>query len=245
VAIDFPSNPVDGQRSNGYYYDASVGAWKSEKVVGTPSGVIMPFAGAVAPLGFLMADGSTLNRADYPELFAVLGGTGSPYGLPSGTTFKLPDLRSRVPVGYDNPAPWSDFRPLARIGGERAVTLTNEQLPAHSHPNTLSNNVAASSGHTHQQVFPLGLNSGSIILLNPNDGNLDNLAGAVNFHSIVGGSGNFQGGAGGVTYERYLQTSGGPSASTTVLINNANNTGGGGSHTNLQPYIVLNFIIKT
>lgn len=46
-----------------------------------------------------LADGSALQRADYPALFTALGGTDSPYGLPDGTSFTLPDLRGRVAVG--------------------------------------------------------------------------------------------------------------------------------------------------
>jgi microcystin-dependent protein len=234
MAIDFPTNPTDGQRSNGYYYDESVGAWKSEKVVGTPSGVIMPFAGAVAPFGFLMADGSTLNRADYPELFAVLGGTGSPYGLPSGTTFKLPDLRSRVPVGYDDPAPWSDFRPLGRVAGERTVTLTTDQLPAHSHttPNhshSFSATTSTNGNHNHapRVAVSYGGNAGQYRSVFATNAPFWSLA---DFNNVVSDAGN---------HNHTLSGTTGNSAPTT------NNTGGGWSHNNLQPYITLNFIIKT
>jgi microcystin-dependent protein len=46
-----------------------------------------------------LADGSALERAAYPALFTALGGTDSPYGLPTSTSFTLPDLRGRVAVG--------------------------------------------------------------------------------------------------------------------------------------------------
>ena len=72
-----------------------------------PPGTIVPFAGlekptAATPLskGWLLCDGSVVNRSDYPALFAVIGYT---YGktLVSGQ-FRLPDLRGRSIIGYDD-----------------------------------------------------------------------------------------------------------------------------------------------
>ena len=72
-----------------------------------PTGSVIPYAGASAPsatisgvAGWLLADGSAVSRTTYATLFAALGGTASPYGLGDGsTTFNLPDLRGRVPMG--------------------------------------------------------------------------------------------------------------------------------------------------
>lgn len=63
---------------------------------GTPSGVIAQFAGATAPSGWLLCDGSSLLRSAYPDLFAVIGTT---YGAVDGTHFTLPDGRGRVLAG--------------------------------------------------------------------------------------------------------------------------------------------------
>lgn len=72
-----------------------------------PAGTILPFAGLTPPdpatplsKGWLFCDGSIVSNTQYPELFAAIGFT---YGktLVSGQ-FKLPDLRGRTIIGYDN-----------------------------------------------------------------------------------------------------------------------------------------------
>jgi hypothetical protein len=64
-----------------------------------PAGSIISFAGAAAPAGFLICDGSAVSRTDYADLFAVLATT---YGVGNGTTtFNLPDLRGEFIRGAD------------------------------------------------------------------------------------------------------------------------------------------------
>jgi microcystin-dependent protein len=61
------------------------------------TGLIFPYAGSSAPTGFLLCDGSAVSRTAYPALFAV---TSTTYGVGDGsTTFNLPDLRARAPIG--------------------------------------------------------------------------------------------------------------------------------------------------
>lgn len=68
-----------------------------------PIGAIMPFAGRVAPTGYLLCDGSEIKRNDYLELFTVIGFTYKPASQLIGAgTFALPDLRGRFPLGADN-----------------------------------------------------------------------------------------------------------------------------------------------
>lgn len=62
-----------------------------------PVGAIMPYGGTVPPDGWFLCDGSEVSREVFGDLFAVIGET---YGFGDGsTTFNLPDLRGRVPVG--------------------------------------------------------------------------------------------------------------------------------------------------
>lgn len=61
-----------------------------------PPGSMIMFCGATAPPGFLLAQGQSLLRADYPALFGVLGTT---YGSVDGTHFTLPDMQERFPLG--------------------------------------------------------------------------------------------------------------------------------------------------
>ena len=96
---------------------------------GTPPGMIAPFAGSTAPDGWLLAEGAAVSRAGYAELFAAIG---TRYGGGNGsTTFNVPNLTGRVPVGRD--ASQSEFNSLAETGGSKTRTLTTANLPAHSH----------------------------------------------------------------------------------------------------------------
>lgn len=61
------------------------------------TGIVVPFAGQVAPVGWLLCDGKNYNTAEYPNLFQVIGYT---YGG-SGSTFKVPDFRGKTFWGGD------------------------------------------------------------------------------------------------------------------------------------------------
>lgn len=85
----------------------------------------MPFAGTTAPHGCLFCDGSAVSRTTYAALFDVIGTT---YGAGDGsTTFNIPDLSGRVVIGVSN------SHALGTTGGSENVTLTADQLPAHTH----------------------------------------------------------------------------------------------------------------
>ena len=90
-----------------------------------PAGIIMPFAGTVAPEHYLFCDGSAVSRTTYATLYAVIGDT---FGAGDGSsTFNLPDLGGRVPLGV------SSTHLLGSTGGSETVTLTESELPAHVH----------------------------------------------------------------------------------------------------------------
>jgi microcystin-dependent protein len=174
-------------------------------------------------------------------LFAVIGYT---YGG-SGSSFTIPNLQGRIPVGRD--ASQTEFDVLGETSGAKTHTLTASEIPAHSHPNTLSSNTVAAAGHTHAHVSPFGLNSGALIGLGPSNPALSNMGlGSYSFAGSIQTQSpavNFGGGA--PAFEVWRVDSSGNSSNTTVGITNANNTGGGSAHNNLQPYIVVNYIIKT
>jgi microcystin-dependent protein len=72
-------------------------------VATVPAGAIFPFAGTTVPNGYLLCDGSEQLIANYPELFAVIQYTYKALGLLQGvSTFALPDLRGRFPLGRDS-----------------------------------------------------------------------------------------------------------------------------------------------
>lgn len=100
---------------------------------GFSSGDIKGIAGPNIPTGWLLCNGSAQSRIEYPDLYAAIGTT---WGAGDGsTTFNLPDLRNRLLVGAGTVA-------LGDYSGASEVTLTTDELPAHSHDLT-------DPGHTH------------------------------------------------------------------------------------------------
>jgi len=92
-------------------------------------GEIRMFAGNFAPKGWAFCQGQLLLIAQNQALFALLGTT---YGGDGRTTFALPDLRGRVPVGFGQ-GPGLSNRVIGQQFGTETVTLTTAQMPAHSH----------------------------------------------------------------------------------------------------------------
>ena len=68
-----------------------------------PVGAIFPYAGSVAPNGYLLCDGSEVRIGDYPTLFSIISYTYKAIGSLIGqSTFGLPDFRGRFALGRDN-----------------------------------------------------------------------------------------------------------------------------------------------
>jgi len=88
-------------------------------------GEIRIFAGNFAPTGWMFCDGQLLPISQNDALFQLIG---TAYGGDGESTFALPDLRGRLPTHQG-----SGFI-LAETGGAEQVTLTVNQIPAHSHP---------------------------------------------------------------------------------------------------------------
>lgn len=96
------------------------------------AGLIYPLATEKVPEGFLLCDGEAYSRTEYKELFEAIG---TIYGAGDGsTTFNVPDLATRVPVGAGG-----DYG-LGITGGAAEHTLTEEQMPKHRHELTVDGN---------------------------------------------------------------------------------------------------------
>jgi microcystin-dependent protein len=121
-----------------------------------PSGAMMAYGGATVPPGYLLCDGSAVSRTTYDHLFTTIG---TAYGVGDGsTTFNLPDLRQRFPLGK---ATSGTGNTLGGTGG--AIDHTHDITHTHSidPPNTTSGTPsatvaatnltgsAASTTHTH------------------------------------------------------------------------------------------------
>lgn len=185
---------------------------------GTPVGAIVDYAGSTAPDGWLFCGGQSVSRETYANLFAVIG---TLYGSASSTTFNLPDLRGRVAAGMDfsvggslasrltNTRMTPDGATLGANGGAQSVTLTTEQLAAHTHD--LDGTTSSAGAHTHSYV---GL-SGSV------------------------------GSFGGDAPSEGVDTTGSAGEHTHTLEGSVASAGGGQAHSNVQPTLIMNKIIRT
>src|SRR5487761_1961833 len=103
---------------------------------GEGSAMGQPYVGQIiavgfnfAPVNWLLCDGSMQQISQFDALYSLLGTT---YGGNGTTTFGLPDLRGRSPIGFGQGGGLSNYA-LGQIGGAERVTLTANQVGAHSH----------------------------------------------------------------------------------------------------------------
>ncbi|MVN75664.1 phage tail protein [Hymenobacter sp. HMF4947] len=92
-------------------------------------GEIILLACNFPPKGYAFCNGQLIPLSQNTALFSLLGTT---YGGNGQTTFALPDLRGRLPIGAGQGAGLSLYD-LGTSGGTEAETLTADQLPAHTH----------------------------------------------------------------------------------------------------------------
>jgi microcystin-dependent protein len=92
-------------------------------------GEIRLFAGAYAPAGWVFCDGSSLNISEYDSLFQLIG---TAYGGDGFSNFTIPDLQGRAPIGAGQGAGLPNYN-LGDTGGAENNTLTNANIPAHTH----------------------------------------------------------------------------------------------------------------
>lgn len=233
----------------------------------SPTGMVTPYVGLSAPSGWLLCDGTTVSRTTYLDLFNVFGttfaaatttntsttvsglsgmsstvhvgwgiagtniptgatissvtnattvvisaaatgtatGTAniaiSPYGFTGAgntTTFNLPNLKGRIPVGVDSAQ--TEFNIVGETGGSKTHTLSTAEMPSHTHTGPAHTHNVANSG-TGVGIISAGLVEGEI---------------------------------------RTTTT-----ATSSSGTGNTGTAGSGSAHNNLQPYISLNFIVKT
>lgn len=107
-------------------------------------GIVKLFAGTFAPRGWAYCDGSLLPINSNAALFSILGTT---YGGDGRTTFALPDLRGRVPMGAGS-GPGLSPRVPGQVVGNENVTLTTQQMPAHTHALGVNSAAATTNGPT-------------------------------------------------------------------------------------------------
>ena len=154
-------------------------------------GEIRMFAGNFAPAGWMFCEGQLLPISENETLFQLIGTT---YGGDGQSTFALPDLRGRLPLHQGNGSV------LAETGGAEEITLTVQQIPAHTHPllaNSALGSLASPGGAALAQTRTAGL-------------------------------------------DFFLDDSPSVSMSPAAI----SSVGGSQPHTNLQPYLCVDFIIS-
>lgn len=193
-------------------------------------GSIYMFAGSTAPEGFLVCDGSAVPRSTYADLFDSIG---TNYGVGDGsTTFNLPDMAGRVAVGA------SSTYTLASTGGEETHVLTDQEIPSHTH---------TVPAHGHANTIKATTPSLSHSITQP----------AYNYsgpNSTVGVSsgGSAKGGSSSVAASRTTNLSVADHAASACTMSGAisdcaafdtNGAGEDTGHNNMQPYVVMQYII--
>lgn len=255
-----PTGPTGAQGETGPTGPAGVAG---------PIGSVMLWAASGPPTGWLICNGQEVSRGLFNELFSLIGTT---YGAGNGSsTFNLPNLASRIPVGLDSND--SDFNTLGKTGGQKTVALTTNQMPSHNH----SGNTSTDGNHNHSASTGTagehGHNS-SIGNSSPGTNSAES-----HTHGFTAVRGRFDGGraSGTITTRQADAPSGGstgnagahshtvnshshsisitPTGNHTHSVSVSNNgnhshsfttssTGSGEAHNNVQPYITLNYIIR-
>ena len=208
-----PAKPRLGE----FGYNVAAGSWEFHKgndnweQLGTrPAGIVEMTMASTTPAGYLPCDGSEYAVSEYPALAAVLGAT--------GTTFRTPDLRDRMPIGT------SVTKGVGTTGGSDKSTIAVGNLPPHRHSiNHDHGNTHEDGQHHHSHWYSEGAGSyggalktgsrgGNHIWQSRDDGVTPNLSS--HSHKIGAFSGN------------------------------SGETGGGAPLDVMNPWLALRFIIK-
>jgi len=234
-----------------------------------PIGTIQMYPKTTAPVAttnggtWLVCDGSSKIRTDYPELHTLITNTYGTY--PSGTTFLLPDLRSRVPVGYNTDTiSGRSTRAIALGSGTETHTLVEAEIPLHDHPITDPGHIHPVTDTTHYHVGDqTGGKTGSksLTINDPQHAHTTEVVqswGSHTYYRPEWGPGPTKWdntsdlASTGITiadHDHSLTTDAKPTGITTTTTNPArltatdNCTYGDGAHNIMQPYLVVNYII--
>jgi len=165
-------------------------------------GIVKLFAGNFAPRGWAFCNRQILSIAQNTALFSILGTT---YGGDGRTTFALPNLGGRVPVGT-GPSTTGPSYTIGEMGGQENVTLIQTEIPQHTH--IIQANAGVGSTNVSTGNFPAGGQTQA-----------DRSSQPLPTNSFA------------------------TSPNTTMNPQVVGMAGGSQPHTNMQPYLAMNYII--
>lgn len=262
VNLPVPANPNDAATRD--YVDNNAG--------GAGVGIMNAWPGRVVdiPSGYRLCDGTTIGAigtgaasedVEYQQLFEIIK-----FMLPNvGTevwgvnTVALPNMQGRVPVGLDPTVTVNQDANAATLGstnGDYEITLTTNEMPAHIHTGVTNmdgnhthpgSSTGGTGNHTHQTVASAththtgtASASGSCNTVEFNGGGVF-VSNCNHTHNVSIGapSGTTAISGGGHTHTISIVTDGDHTHTLTI-----NMTGSGNAHYNMQPYLVVNWIIR-
>ena len=189
-----------------------------------PVGSLQAYAGANAPYSWLLCDGSAVSRTQYPDLYSALG---TAYGAGDGsTTFNIPDMRGRHPVGAGAGVGTATSGSGTVSGGTLTTRTRGQWGGEENHLNTSAESGLPSHNHTASQA------SHSHNVTDPG------FTPSVNNISV---------GAGGIGY--YGRSFGAQALFTdsqqpAVTVGSVSAANAASSHNTMHPFVVTNYIIK-
>lgn len=252
----FSQAPARSDHRHGRSADAAAAA--TAAALAAPAGAVTAFAGSAAPAGWLLCDGSAVSRTTYANLFAV---TGTTYGAGDGsTTFNLPDLRGRVVAAVDGGAGRiTSSNTLGAASGTQAHTHTSA---AHTHTSAAHTH-GVSATHSHASAahsHTLSSTGSALITFSTSAATMWMKVATPSWNAdrkaATGGVGvadttalstaaALAGSTDSATPGSTGSSAPGSTDSATPADTGSTTPGATGSTSNLQPYLVLNYIIRT
>ncbi len=197
-------------------------------------GTILPWPMNWAPEGWMLCNGQQLPINQYQALFSLLG---TYFGGDGKTTFALPNLCGRVPVGMGQ-LPGGQNYPFASTGGAETSALTTNNLPAHNHGAAFSGGSISSGSCSVNVSLPANATTAAATVSTPDSncclGAANYTSRPVNIYSTNAPD--------KTLLNNSVTATGTVTGNVTGTVTTAN-TGNSQPVPNMQPYLVLNYII--